>query len=414
MWIIAVHSCIISGIIFLWYHKTRSSRLACWFLPALSLKIACGWLIGGLYLYYYSGGDTWNYFTDGVALAEFARTTSFSNIFSGENTDITDELIYANQPRALLMSRIVGVGCLLTLNNYWLISTYFSLLSFGGVWFLVQTFNKFFPRTQYAVGIAWLAYPTFVFWSSGILKETIAVGLISVLAALTVRFYYRSVDQIALFVLSWLLTAVLLWLLKYYYAAVLVPLSLAIILARLIPHSRFSIVAKTMLLFILLTFAATLLHPNLKVDRILNVIVQNHDTFIHISRADAVISFHHLKPTLTSFLRNSPLAVFSAWYRPLLFDMNTSLAQIAGLENCLLFVLSMVTLWKVKKTGISEGDERLWIVVILLYSVLLGGLLAISTPNFGTLIRYKAAFSPFLLYLVLCPLLLRKSYSLPN
>ncbi|MEO0331770.1 MAG: hypothetical protein AAF223_08805, partial [Bacteroidota bacterium] len=52
-----------------------------------------------------------------------------------------------------------------------------------------------------------------------------------------------------------------------------------------------------------------------------------------------------------------------------------------------------------------KTDERLWVMSALLFSVLLGILLALSTPNFGTLVRYKVAFSPFLLYVLLVVLL---------
>ncbi len=411
MWIIAVHSCIITGIIFLWCYQLRGTRLASWFLPAISIKIIGGWLVGCLYLYYYSGGDTWNYFTDGLALAKFARTNWMNYILSWINTDyLPGGLIYTNQPRALFMSRIVSIGCLFTQDNYWLISTYFSVLSFGGIWYLVQTLIRFFPRTQYAVGIAWLTYPSFVFWSSGILKEAIAVGLISTLVAQTIRFYYADKKgQTSLLVMGWLAAAMLLWLVKYYYAAVLVPLLLAIMLAQFIPVGRLSVTAKAVSLFFILISLATFLHPNLEVDRILGVIVQNHDTFVQISHTDVIIHFYQLKPTLASFLLNAPLAIFSAWYRPLPFDLNTILAQVAGLENCLLLVVSMLALRKVKLARVVENDVHLWVVAIFLFAILLGGLLAISTPNFGTLIRYKVAFSPLLLYLLLCPLLRRNS-----
>ncbi len=330
-------------------------------------------------------------------------------IFSWINTDyLPDELIYADQPRALFVSRIVSIGCLFTLDNYWLISTYFSIVSFGGIWYLVQTIKRFFPRTQYAIGTAWLAYPSFVFWSSGILKETIAVGLISVLTAQTIYFYYNNRRrQPSLMVVGWLSIAVLLWLVKYYYAAVLIPLLLAIILSRFIPAGRLSVTTKAVSLFIIFISLATFLHPNLEVDRVLSVIVQNHDTFVQISRTDAIIHFYQLKPTLASFLLNTPLAIFSAWYRPLPFDLNTMLAHVAGLENCLLLIVSILALRKIKLVKALEGDARLWIVAIFLFAVLLGALLAISTPNFGTLIRYKVAFSPFLLYLLICLLLHR-------
>ncbi len=41
------------------------------------------------------------------------------------------------------------------------------------------------------------------------------------------------------------------------------------------------------------------------------------------------------------------------------------------------------------------------LLALLLYTVLLATLLALSSPNFGTLLRYKVGFLPFLAYLLL-------------
>ncbi len=364
-------------------------------------------MVGIIYNFYYSGGDTWNYFADGVTLANLARTdwaSYLSNWFNAD--DLPPTLVYLRQPRALLMSQITSIGCLFTGNNYWLTSIYLSLLSFAGVWFLVRTLHLFFPTTRLAVNIAWLAFPSFVFWSSGILKETLAVGLISILVAMTLRIYFdKNSRQSMLFILPGLVATALLWLLKYYYAAVLIPLLIAIMLAKHLPFKRPNVLVRMVLLFILLIALATFMHPNLSAERLLVVIVQNHDIFVQKWRPNAIIHFWQLEPTLTSFLLNAPLALFSAWYRPLPFEINKMLAQIAGIEHCILLLISLSAFWKVRLTRALKTDEQLWAVSALLFSVLLGILLALSTPNFGTLVRYKVAFSPFLLYVLLVVLL---------
>ncbi|MEM9829927.1 MAG: hypothetical protein AAF944_04790 [Bacteroidota bacterium] len=407
MWIIIIHSLIIIGIIILWYRPYRSSQLRYWLILGVIVKIIGGWLVGILYHHYYAGGDTWNYFSDGVTLAQFARAHFSDYLSSWFNTSkLPETLIYLRQPRALLMSRIISIGCLLTNDNYWLVSTYLSLLSFAGVWFLVRTLHIFFPTTQLAANIAWLAFPSFVFWSSGILKETLAVGFISILIAMTLRVYFDKVSrQSVLFILPGLITIVMLWLLKYYYAAVLAPLLIAIILAKYLPFKRPNVLIRVVLLFIFLIALATFMHPNLNAKRVLVVIVQNHDVFVQKWRPDAIIHFWQLKPTFTSFLLNTPLALFSAWYRPLPFEINKMLAQIAGIENGLFLLISILAVRKVESIKNLKIDQRLWLMAAILFSVLLGTLLTLSTPNFGTLARYKVAFSPLLLYITLSTLL---------
>jgi hypothetical protein len=45
--------------------------------------------------------------------------------------------------------------------------------------------------------------------------------------------------------------------------------------------------------------------------------------------------------------------------------------------------------------------EIWWVIGILLYCSVLATVISLSTPNFGTLIRYKVAYMPFLWFLAL-------------
>jgi len=377
--------------------------MAHYFLPALGIRLLCGWLVGLLYQYYYSGGDTWNYFSDGSTLAEQARSNGINYLLGWFNPQyLPDSLVYTQQPRALLMSKITSIGCLVTQDNYWLISAYMTILSFVGVWHLIQTLVKIFPKTQKAVGIAWLAFPSFVFWSSGILKETIAVGIISFLVAVALQFYFSNASKrLGRHLLGGTVAAYCLWVIKYYYAAILIPLIISIIVSRKTGFARTHLVGKGLVVFGVLVLLASVLHPNLNLDRFLVVIVKNHDAFLCISEPTNVIHFYNLQSTVGSMLLNTPMALFSAWFRPLLFETNSLLQHLAGVENSVLLLLALVALRKIGRLSQAQQDVKLWLVAGLFYATLLGGLLAFSTPNFGTLIRYKVAYSPFVLYIIL-------------
>lgn len=342
-------------------------------------------------------------------LAELARKEWSIYSLSWINASyLPESLTYLNQPRALLMSKVVSVGCLLTQDNYWLTSTYLTILSFAGIWYLVQTLRELFPTTRSAVVVAWFGYPSFVFWSSGILKETIAVGLVSTVVAGAMRYDYRSEQKmlrILIYGLGWLIATYLLWIMKYYYAAVLAPILLAILAAKKTNFFQNYLIAKAAAVFLILGLITTSLHPNLHLARFVDVIVKNHDAFLRISSPTNVIHFYELDTTLTSLLMNTPLALFSSWYRPLLLETNSWIQHLAGLENVLLLILSVTALWKLREVNSIGKNEKLWVVGGLAYAILLGVLLAFSTPNFGTLIRYKVAFSPFVLYLIMIPIL---------
>jgi hypothetical protein len=73
---------------------------------------------------------------------------------------------------------------------------------------------------------------------------------------------------------------------------------------------------------------------------------------------------------------------------------------VAGLEN---LGLLAVLLWSVVQTLRGRPGQLPFalVLVLLLYCVLLAALLGLSSPNLGTLNRYRAALLPYLLWLAL-------------
>ena len=150
------------------------------------------------------------------------------------------------------------------------------------------------------------------------------------------------------------------------------------------------------LMFIIL-FPAGFLHWNLQPYYFLKAIEQNHDQIYNIKPQDA-IQFNNLKGNWSSLLENTPLAMFSGLFRIFLWESKTFLQALAGAENLLilgLFVASLVRWWQ------NGRYFSTLIFVILIYIVVLATMLALSSPNFGTLSRYKVGFVPFEVYLML-------------
>lgn len=81
------------------------------------------------------------------------------------------------------------------------------------------------------------------------------------------------------------------------------------------------------------------------------------------------------------------------------------LQHLAGTENLLVLTISLLALYKLNQQKKISAEHWPWLVGGLTFAVILGVLLAFSAPNFGTLIRYKVAFAPYILYLSLIPLL---------
>jgi membrane-bound ClpP family serine protease len=63
----------------------------------------------------------------------------------------------------------------------------------------------------------------------------------------------------------------------------------------------------------------------------------------------------------------------------------------------ILAIAAIILAFRVK----LNQTEKWWGVAILIYTSALASVITLSTPNFGTLIRYEVAYMPFLWVLIL-------------
>ena len=205
---------------------------------------------------------------------------------------------------------------------------------------------------------------------------------------------------------EWLVTMTCLWIswnLKYYWVGAFMPIAvttvLVIMLKRLKPAlARFELSIWTGL-FILLLLVATSVHPNFYPSRFLEVIWQNNQEFMTLTGTDNAIHYHNLQPSLKSILLNIPEALLAGIFRPFFWEAHNAISFIAGMENLALMILGLMAVPALPQ--FFRAPNRLLVLSMLAYIIILATFLALSTPNLGTLSRYKVGFLPFLVYLLL-------------
>lgn len=374
-----------------------------WMWPAWIMKCAAGICLGIIYEYYYGLGDTLVYFNGSLALTDLARSDPGAYInflWSGDQL----EGINNGEARALVMVKVTSLLALLAKDNYWIISLYYSTVSFIAAWRLTVVINKIVPAvTSYAIMGLWFL-PSAVFWASGLIKESIAMSCLFFLFSIFLKLWSKSK------IFFWetgvlLLSLWLLWILKYYYLAVFLPFTVtALVIAFIVrrydrPVSMIGKLIVWTVIFLIPAITITLLHPNFYPDVFLEVIVSSHDQFVAISDPSGLIHYRNLEPGFRSIVNNIPLAFFSGLFRPFIWEACTPLQAVAGVENLFLLILSIGALWNFKE--LLRSPYRLFLGTVLLYCFVLCVFLALSTPNFGTLSRYRVSFLPFY-FVVIC------------
>lgn len=403
--IIVINIGVLFFISFYLFRTSHSFKNIFW--PALAIKLLAGIVLGLLYTYYYPGGDTFSIFEDAKLLSGFARgdlTGYFKFLWASNDTYPLWDHLSVKEPRALFLTKIISIICLFTYDNYWIVSLYFSLLSFACSWKFVNTILKYFKPTKDAAVLSFLFIPSVVFWGSGIIKECIALASLLFLSHIFLIVWFK--DKLKL--TEWVLAILFLWILcqiKYYYAAAFVSVTITTILVKfiLLPllKPKYAIV-KIIIWFVvyiaplfLLSLTIENFHPHM----FFNVVIKNYHTYLHLSKPNGAVHFAGLEPTFWSFIYHSPKALLTGLFRPFIWEANNGLSILMSLENMVLLFLIIASV--VNCRNFLYSQHRLLIFSVIVYVFLLCVFLTLSTPNFGTISRYRISFLPFLYFLVM-------------
>lgn len=393
------------GFVCFYIYKRSRSALQNWYWPSLLLHILCGLAIGALYMYHYKIGDSLTFFTEGIKLTDLAKNNPslyFHFLWTDEAPAAFIDSLSYKEDRALFMVKLTSIVNLLSFNNYWISSLYFSLLSFFSSWKLSNTLVRHFALTKAAIVFSFLLLPSVVFWSSGIVKESIALATLLYVVHVFLLYYHESKVTwyriIILLISTWLL-----YTLKYYYVAVLMPVLITALLHQQL-SKRISIrsfgfhIIIWIFIFLVISLSATQLHPNFHLSQFLGVLYNNYLDFISFSQPGDVMLFPSLKETWGSVILLSPWAFFSGMFRPFVWECTNVFQAVASLENLLLLLLALSAMPSLRH--LAKHPHRMLILAGLIYCFVLSTFLTLSTPNFGTLIRYRVGFLPFFAFLI--------------
>ncbi|MBZ0244415.1 MAG: hypothetical protein K8H85_00560 [Cyclobacteriaceae bacterium] len=384
----------------------QGKALKPFFIGGLLIKSLAGICVGLVYTYYYSAGDTFGFFSDAQLLNTFfyKMPSDYFNfiLFGDQFSDITNGLLN-EEGRSLFLIKNLSLVSLVSFDNYWVSSIAFSIISFLGCWYALDKVIAHFPEGKWAAVISFLFVPTFVFWSSGIIKESLAVAALMFLAGFLLTMVYKAKSKPWEWFFAFI-AILFLWKLKYYWAALFIPTAITtVLLVRLVlpvvpGRNKLFETLLWIVVFGFIVLGASNIHPNFYLSRFLHVVVENHNAYVIASHSGPVVHFYNLEPRWGSVVMNSPWALFSGLFRPVIFESVSFFQIVIAIENLLLLVLFIFNMRYILNAWNSK--YRLLIIGAVVYICLLAIFLTLSTPNFGTLSRYRVGFLPFFFFLL--------------
>lgn len=392
------------------YQWSRKKVLAFWIL--LLIKISAAFSMGYLYQSYYGGGDTFTYFYEADKVYDYLQTSenSITSLFiQGYPDGLLNQSYFPENPRARFFALICASILDVSGFYYYNMAVLFAIVSFLSAWWLLMVGQRFYPKYAAAWFICLFCLPTVVFWTSGIIKETVAgicfnLCFVCTILALNKKHDYSAkyFCSIAAVGLLFLLSIICLWKIRFFYAATFLPLLLLFIVLKIAWFYKISInYFKTLVLAAIFMLTASLFlnffHPISGPGVLINVLELSRERFF----AKEAVDFSSFLGTEFNiwWVVSLPWLVFSGLFRPMVGEETGLLNLFAGLENLtylLIFIYVIYLYFKGYTKKIS-----IFTVPAFIFIAGLAYLITLATPDFGSLLRYKTGYLPVFIFLVI-------------
>lgn len=392
-------------LVLLHYFQVEDEGLKKVYPLALVIKVLAAVVVGVLYEKYWGGGDTWQYFENAKALHQQLLQTP-SLLWHGADYDhalsVIPNAALTTEPRSWFFLKLLAV-LMFWFKGYYALACLLSLFAFFSSVYVTERLRQYFKTQHPLTLVPFLFYPSMVFWSSGLLKDTVAFMAFNLLLGgfLTLIGLQGSKKGGAVLLL---LGAFLLWELRYYVFLVFIPV-LAVGYGW--PYlqqrywsgrsSRFFWITGITALIVILAILPWL-HPVFYTGAFLHFLKESYVQMAAASPKGSFLHFPYMQEPGWHFLVNVPKALWNGLFGPLPWQVSRPLALAFSFENVALLLLFC---WALAKSWKVEAARRTWQVTLWIGGiVLLATAITLATPNFGTLVRYKTVYLPLFAFLL--------------
>jgi len=368
------------------------------------LKVMAGIFYGWIGLYYGNMAqmvDTWSFHYSSLQEYQLLKTNPaefFTNLFHDpyENGitkffETTDS--YWSDLKGNFLIKILSLLNIFSFGHYYINVIFISFISMFGPIAIYRVMTDVFPEKKLQVLLATFLIPSFLYWTSGIHKE----GLIFLGLSLVVYNIYFALRQkkiTVLKIISILFGLLLILILRNFLIVIIIPALIAWLLAEKYPKRGLAVFVTCYLFFIVFFFTAKYINPNFNFPQ---AVVNKQQEFLKLT-GGSTVPIKKLKPTVGSFLINTPQAFNLSIIRPNPSDVRHLLSLAAAAEINLLLLLFLVFLiWRTN--GIRS---RIFIYFCLFFSFSLLLTIGYSVNVLGAIVRYRSIIIPFLIVPMVC------------
>lgn len=369
-----------------------------------------------LYYTYLTGGDTRSlYYTEGYNLYQhlLSNHENWKYIFlNGSKYD--PNLVFRSgnegyflQEGNFMVIRLTALLSFITFGKFVLINLIFGCFALSGIWKLFMFFYNQRAHLHKAFAISILFFPSVVFWSSGLLKDSLCMGALGWLThSLSQILKGKKLVRNSFFLF---LSVYLLSVVKVYILLAYAPLLLLYFFLKGLQKIRFAIFKYiiSIAIFVSIIFIFSQVNDSFEskldayaIDNLASSILSQNEATQNISASRGAESNFNLGAefdgTFAGLLKISPFALAATFFRPFIWETGKISQLMAAVES---LILMFFTLKIILKAGpfrfIKYTLSDPLIFFCMSFAITFGIFVGASTLNFGTLVRYKIPCMPF-------------------
>jgi hypothetical protein len=362
--------------------------------------------VGDSYLLYYAEGSNFSRIilhdiTKIKLLFQASKQFDEGLLYDGFN------LGYLKNENNYMVVRITAVLSFFSFQKYLIINLFFSMISFSGVWRLYRFFYEQYPHLHKQLAIAILYLPTFVFWSSGILKDPLCTGAVGWITYALYDLLYKKKNIVSNLIIVFVF-GYLLYVIKVYILISYVPFFLLFLVLKNVNLVK-SRLLRVVFVLGLIIFSVTLFNTVMQQltgtlgayggdDVKKNITIYQN---AYAEQIDAGSNFSlgvEYDGSVSSLIRIAPAAIVATLYRPFFWESRKISTLLTSFESLAIMLFTIVVLYKAGPKRFLQSIRKNPVVMYcLLFSLTFALFVGATTANFGTLVRYKIQCIPFYL-----------------
>jgi hypothetical protein len=385
-----------------------------YFIPGLFAKLFGGLALCLIYILYFKGGDTLNYYHDCTVISKLFLKTPWQAIrftFQPLDPEIwlsmddsTSWLVYSYDARAMMVDKLTWPLCFVSFNSYIGLTFLLGFISYFAIWRLYKMFVYEIPGIERQFALAILFIPSVIFWGSGLLKDSITFACVALYTAsfhhlikIKTRKFWNLVGlvfssylllNIKAYIFFALLPGTLLWYVGFKTSQIRNQL----LRSSLIPIMVVISVASG---YLMLRFIGDMLGEFSVTNVVDKALITQQDLKSEAYQGSS-FDIGEIDPTIPGMLSKAPKAINATLFRPYLWESNNFAMLLSGIENLILLVVSILLIIRLRIYYLFLLIFRHHVLFFsVFFSLFFAFSVGLSTSNFGSLVRYKIPAMPF-------------------